>query len=520
MKSQKLVSLGKKLTVLGSILLCGVLTVAAQSGGKLPSPDKIIDGYWKALGGKKKVAALRDATYQWQVVREGQNVGTADSALKAPSSVRWSLRQNGSELVAGATATSAWARRADGTLRTLTTQEGGPARLWATLDASRLVDLKKNNVLARTVELNSTGREPSYIVEFTVKTGAKLRYWFGRDSKLLNQITTADNTLLAHLSEYRAQNGVMEPHKLERAIAPLGLVTFRLEKVSYNNNLATNYFDAPKAAEDIDIPALLRQVEANQQKVDDRVAEYYYVQKETEREYTGKGELKKQQVNVYEVFPVPGQRPVRKLVSENGVKLTGSRAQSEERKVTEALVKAEKERAKEKEKEAARRANLGGDPNSDDDDGRNLQLKSFLKMCEFVAPRRELFQGRDTIVFDFRAKPGVKPSNRNENLIAKMAGVVWIDAADREISRLEARFVEGLKVGGGLIVSLKPGAAFVIEQQRQPEGIWFPVVASANLSIKVFLFGGGDVNTTIENSGFRKFNAETEGYEIKAPPKP
>ena len=495
--------------------------VWAQSG-KLPAPDKVIDAYWKALGGKKKVAALRDATYEWQMWREGQAAGTAQSSLKAPSSARWSLKTDAGEVTAAATGTSAWARRADGTLRTLTTQEGGPARLWAVLDASRLVDIKKQNVLARTVMLDASAGEPSYVVEFTVKTGAKLRYWFGRDTKLLRQITDSEGKLMARMSDYRAENGVQEPHTLERDIARMGLVTFKLQRANYNQNLADTSFDPPRDAENIDIPALLREIEANQQQVDERTGEYYYVQKETEREFTGKGELKKQVVKVYEVFPVPGQEPIRKLTSENGVQLTGERAKDEEKKATDALVKAEKERAKDKAKEEEKKAkaSLGGDPNRKDNDDRNLQLRSFLKMCEFVAPRRETFRGRENIVFDFRPKPGVKPANREESIIAKMVGVVWIDAADKEISRLEARFKEGIKVGGGLIVNLKPGASFVIEQQRQPEGVWFPVLASANLSIRLFLFSGNEVNTLIENSDFRKFNTDVKGYELKAPPKP
>ena len=39
-------------------------------------------------------------------------------------------------------------------------------------------------------------------------------------------------------------------------------------------------------------------------------------------------------------------------------------------------------------------------------------FRSFLKVCEFVSPRRERFRDRDAVVFDFRPRPGFKPSNR------------------------------------------------------------------------------------------------------------
>ena len=63
-------------------------------------------------------------------------------------------------------------------------------------------------------------------------------------------------------------------------------------------------------------------------------------------------------------------------------------------------------------------------------------------------------------------------------------GVVWIDPQDKQVIRMEARLAEGFKVGGGLVVSLRPGAALVWEQARLKEGIWMPRFAQINLSVK------------------------------------
>jgi len=137
-----------------------------------------------------------------------------------------------------------------------------------------------------------------------------------------------------------------------------------------------------------------------------------------------------------------------------------------------------------------------------------------------VSPRRELLAGRETIVFDFRPRAGFKPKNREESLIAKLIGVVWIDPVDKQVIRLEARLAEGFKMAGGLLVSLKPGAALVVEQTRMAQGVWLPRFAHVNLSVKVLLFAGGDFNKTIEWSDYKHFAGDVKDYKIDAPPKP
>jgi len=124
---------------------------------------------------------------------------------------------------------------------------------------------------------------------------------------------------------------------------------------------------------------------------------------------------------------------------------------------------------------------------------------------------------RETIVFDFRPRPDFKASNREESLISKLVGTIWIDPVDKQVIRLEARLAEGFKMAGGLLVSLKPGAALVMEQKRMVDGVWLPRFAQVNLSVKVLLFGGGDYNKTIEWSDYKHFSGDVQDYKITAP---
>ena len=488
-----------------------------QTPKKLPSAEKIVDNYLKASGGKKAVGALKDATYEWMVQLNGLLYATARTQRKAPSSERWEFTFGNGQIISATNARSAWEIGLDKHMRTLTGHESAAAKLRAALDASRLINYKKSNVLARVVSLGDLGSEPAYIVEFSTRSGARFQYYFSVKTSLLTKITGDVRNTKVLFEDYRPERGIQEPHRVRMNVDGSGELTLLLQSVKYDTGIDDHIFDPPAATENLDVAALLRQVGENQDELENRVAEYAFTQKETDREINDKGVLKKETVKVYEVYPLPNREPVQKLISENGVTLSPERAAKEDKRVQEEFEKAEREKAKDEKKAAQRRAER---EKKKAEEGEDPEISAFLKVCEFVSPRREFLSGRDSIVFDFRPRAGFKPRNREESLIAKLIGVVWIDPVDKQVIRLEARLAEGFKMAGGLLVSLKPGAAVIMEQTRMDQGVWLPRFAQLNLSVKVLLFGGGDYNKTVEWSDYKHFSGDVKDYKIDAPPKP
>jgi len=135
------------------LLIAAPAHARQKSAKALPPPDKVVGEYVKAVGGKKSLAALRDATYEWDVRRGEAAAGTARTRLKGPSSLRTDLLLEAGERDEAANARSAWVLEAGGRLRTLTDAESHSARLRALLEAGRFADYKKQKVLARTVAL-------------------------------------------------------------------------------------------------------------------------------------------------------------------------------------------------------------------------------------------------------------------------------------------------------------------------------------------------------------------------------
>jgi len=492
--------------------------VLPQQTQKLPSAEKVVDNYLKAIGGKKQASSIRDATYEWTIQLKDQPMGTARVQIKAPASLYSEMTFGNGQIISAANPRSAWVRGLDGELRTLTGPEGAAAKLQAALDSAHLVDFKKANVLARVVSVANPPADSVYVVEFSARGGARLRYHFSTKTKLLVSIQDDARKSVTWFEDYKPEGNILEPHLLRINQGGTGEITFKLLKVSYNSGVAASVFDPPRAAEVLDVAALLREVSRNQDDIEKRFEEYSFLRKETDTEIDSKGVVKKETVRVSEVFPLPHRRPIFKLISENGVPLSGDRAAKEDKRVQEEFLKAERDKENDAQKAAEQRAERERKKaNGQKDEDSDPEISQFFRHCEFISPRRERFQDRETIVFDFRAKPGFKPSTREESLISKLVGVVWIDPLDKQVIRLEARLAEGFKMVGGLLVSLRPGAALVWEQTRLKEGIWMPRFAQINLSVKVLLFGGGDINQTVEWSDYKHFAADVDSYKLGAP---
>lgn len=485
----------------------------------LPSADKVIDSYLKAIGGKKRVATIRDATYEWTIQLADQQMGIAKTDIKAPSSVRSEMRFGNGQLVSAANARSAWIQGLDEKLHTLTDAEAAAAKLESLLDASHLLNIKKSNVLARVISVRDVDDNSAYVVEFSLRSGARLRYLFSTTTKLLLSIEDDARKTTTRFDDYRSEGNILEPHRVSTKPGGTGELIYVLQRVTYNTGIPDTLFDPPRAAEALDVASLLREVSRNQDELEQRFSEYSFLQKETDREISSKGEVKKEIIKVFEVFPIANRAPVMKLISENGVPLSSERATKEAKRVEEEFVKAERDKDKDKQRvekyRAERERKKAAKPKEGEDD--DVDISQFLKIHEFVSPRRERFRDREAVVFDFRSRPGFKPANRQEDLISKLAGVAWIDPADKQVMRLEARLAEGFKMAGGLLVNLRPGAAVVMEQTRMVEGVWLPRLAQINLSVRVLLFGGGDFNKTIEWSDYKHFSGDVGDYKIDAP---
>lgn len=285
----------------------------------------------------------------------------------------------------------------------------------------------------------------------------------------------------------------------------------------------------------LDIHALIREVAQSERAMQPRRFEYTWTTKVTERESGKRGEIKKETVKVYEVYPVRGEF-VRKLVSENGVPVSPQEAEKQFKKAVAKLEKA----AREEEKRGAPNAPPPPTTSATADatgiqsfgfsngfkfrDGLSTGEFSFapwrvLRAGEFFAPRRESLGGREVIVLDFRPRADFIPANDLQKPYAKLGGRIWIDVADRALARLEAWPLPPNTSGApGLAILTRPNEPSIIyEETRLPDRMWLESLVQIKTTADKAVFNGVEVNTAKEVSDFKRFEASTTDAKVDRP---
>jgi hypothetical protein len=89
--------------------------------------------------------------------------------------------------------------------------------------------------------------------------------------------------------------------------------------------------------------------------------------------------------------------------------------------------------------------------------------------------RRERLDGRDVIVAVFKARRDAKPQTREGRIARNFSGEIWIDELTREVSRIDAKAIDDVSLGYGLVARLNKGATVTLRRELVHENLWLPV---------------------------------------------
>ena len=134
----------------------------------------------------------------------------------------------------------------------------------------------------------------------------------------------------------------------------------------------------------------------------------------------------------------------------------------------------------------------------------DFRLTDLWKVATFSNPRREIINGRRTLVFDYKGNPDAKTDNLGKEIMRQLAGTLWVDERDNAILRLNGSLQQNFHVGGGLLVNIKKGSSLDFTQSLINGEIWFPAEFKAHVDGRFLLVKGfnGDGRQTF--SDYRK----------------
>jgi hypothetical protein len=500
------------------------LITAALTPSFAQSPQKIVDEYVHAEGGAKALAKIQTATITGSLTDDATGKSGSYSLItKAPNKFYSEIIIEPNRFIESYNGKSAWgqdtasdsqvnspAKTGNGP-QTLT---GGAAAGWEATGKylnERLADAKKSKFGLQLVGVENIGGRKTYHIEISLAPHIAREVFFDAQNHLIvrETITAAthdgessptSNSEEFDYGDYRPVNGIAFPYRI--TIHRGGhLYTISVARIELNAPVSDAVFDFPKDATRPlpDIKSLLLDVARNQKAIEELQKQYTCHLVSEEEKFDSKGQATSRTVKEYDVFNCGGDE-IRHLVKNDSKPLTPEEQQKEDDRFNKEFSEMQKKHAE-----------LANDPKKQEkeDEDQQTQISDFLRVESFTNPRRERFRGQDVIVFDFGANPDYKPRNRAESIVQKLVGVVWIDEKAHDVARLEARFSDTVKIGGGLLASLDKGTNLVLEQTKINDEVWLPSYAEVHAAARVVFIKVRE-NEIDRYSDYKKFRVETK----------
>ncbi len=493
-------------------LLMLFVAVAAQISAQ--SPGKILKQANNSLGGEKVLRNVKSWRRTGTITRlKDGAAGAFEMQAAQPNFYNIRFDLNGFETESGFNGKSGWTRDSREGLRTLTGAASRAFAAEAVYRNSRWFDYKKSKSKIIAGGSANVNGKTANVLTLTNAKGVSVKMYFDQASGLLlrEEIAAGDAPQTFDYGDYRMIDGINEPFSINLKNGA-DIYEIKLESVSHNQTIAKDDFNFPKISGEPlpDIPTLLKELQANEDKVDEILENYSFTQKSTARELGKDGVLREKESETFQLSFYKGNR-LRRLIEKNGKPLSEKEQADEDKNVQKRVAEIEKEIAKKEAKAASQ--NADGTP---DGEGQRISIAEVLRASNLVNPRRERFRGREVIVFDFEPNPNFDYKNAKSILkfFGKTAGVMWIDAQDKQVARIEAALFDNFKVGGGLLANLKKGASFALEQERVNDEIWLPSIADIDLSLKVLLVKGFNINRVVKSYNYRRFETEVKDSKV------
>lgn len=485
-----------------------LLNVFAQS------PGDTLKKSAKQIGGEKKLKNLSTYEFNGLVVRESDNRNGIVKIISAkPNLHLMSFDFDGVLYEIGFNGKSGWTRSVGSRLKTLTGAPGKGFQEQINFHNNLWLNYKNEKSKITIAGSKQIKEQNAIAVNVSTVKGVSYKIFFDQQSYLpvKSEFPFGDAKHIFDYSDYREIQGIKFPHKIIFSDGS-EIYNIQVNNVTLNRQISKNAFDFPVVSNEPlpNIPVLLKQLQENEDRIENLLENYTYTQTNISRELDKAGILQEKKSETYQISFYKGNR-IRRLVAKDGRSLNANEQRSEDREVEKRVKEIEKEIAKKEERTL--KQSRSGTP---EEENKRISIAELLRASKLLNPRRERFRERDVIVFDFEPNPDFDYKNAKSFLkfFGKTAGVMWIDAEDKQVARIEAVLADNYKVGGGLLANLKKGAAFVLENDRINNELWLPSLTEINLSVKVLLVKGINVNQLVKYGDYQKFNSEVKDSKV------
>ena len=504
-----------KLICLWTLLLACACAISAQT----VSADKLLKQAAQILGGEKAFKAItaRQANGTFTQRSDGRS-GKIQIHLQRPNFYLKTTELDGFETAEAYSGKSSWQRDSRHGLRTRVGQDSYDFQFVALFHNQLWFEAKQNKVQIVSGGKDTVNGKAANLVTLISNRNSRIRLWLDAANGMLlrAEFPSGESTLLCDYDDYRQVDGWMEAHALTLTVKQgerAETYDIRFDSIQHNTQLSAKLFDFPQLSNEAlpDIPALLQAVDVNERRAEKLLDHYGFTETTLNRKITKDGKVEENS-ETRELSFYKGRR-LKRLIAKNGKPLTPGELEKETRDVERQIKKIEENLAKE-----ARNERKESPVPGEEEEGRPFSVVNLFKASRFTNPRRERFRERAVIVFDFEPNPASKVSQGLGKFGSTLAGTVWIDPNDKQVVRLESRFIETFKFRDGAVwASFSKGSTYVMESTHVNNEIWLPAQVDINVGVRVFLVTGFNSNIAIRYGDYKRFNVDAEKEKLKDP---
>jgi hypothetical protein len=213
-------------------------------------------------------------------------------------------------------------------------------------------------------------------------------------------------------------------------------------------------------------------VRANLARSQDEQNRFSYKERRTELDLNPFGHIGTGEVRVIAVTPVEGGKAVtRQLIERDGKPVVNSPPSRREIRMTER--------------------------------GKSV-VDDVAAMLDVKIDRRDRFDSRDAIVLTFTPKRDAEPRTREGRLARGFTGEIWIDELAREVVKVDARAIDDLSFGYGVLGRLNKGATVMVRRQPIDANLWLPVSIRFDGEGRALLFRKLTINFAVDWYDYRR----------------
>lgn len=113
-------------------------------------------------------------------------------------------------------------------------------------------------------------------------------------------------------------------------------------------------------------------------------------------------------------------------------------------------------------------------------------------------------QNGSAIRLTFASNPMFHPASREDKVLQKMAGEIWVDGSQKRLISMRGQLMDEVRFGGGLLGHLEKGGQFTVKREEISRGDWEVTELVVDMHGKALMFKSIAVQQKEKHSNFER----------------